>query len=43
MLPAIPGLMPTTPMSRVSMSWLAASAATATITNLLNRLPTVVR
>jgi hypothetical protein len=43
MLPEMPGLMPTMPMSTVSMSWLAASAATATRTNLLNRLPTVVR
>jgi hypothetical protein len=35
----MPGLMPTTPISRISVSWLAANAAAATSTNLLNRFP----
>jgi hypothetical protein len=43
MVPEMPGLIPTTPMSSVSVTWLAASAASATSTNLLNRLPMVVR
>src|SRR5437763_3111753 len=38
----MPALMPATPSSRVSVSWLAASAAAATSTNLLNLLPRVV-